>query len=53
MKVIVKVESEEKEEAFSVVDMVLKEMTFIWFKYPYLVIVKGNLELIIYSFMND
>ena len=31
----------------------VEELTLIWFNYPNLFIVKGNIELIIYSFMKD
>jgi hypothetical protein len=31
----------------------IKEWTGVWFEFPYLVIVKGNFELIIYSFITD
>ena len=34
-------------------DFTIHEWTFIWFKYPNLMLLKGNIELVVYSFMND
>ena len=34
-------------------DFIIKEWTFVEFSYPYLLIIKGSLEIIIYSFLDN
>ena len=42
-----------KSKTYEVDDMLIKERTALWFQFPYIVMIKGNIELIVYSFQDD